>query len=108
MNDDMIKVMVDKQMLKTTMICSSLLLLKMMIANFMIGGARVKAGTRPPEDQKLFPNEGYQSFGGKDDSLPTVAKELEQRCIRIGLNDLENIPISLILNWGCLLTAYNK
>ena len=107
---DIVKIEIDKQALKTTRVCSGILLLKMMIANMMIGGARIKAGTRPPEDKKLFPNEGYQSFTGrgeeeKDDDKK--AKEMEQRCIRIGLNDLENIPIALILNWGSLLTAYN-
>ena len=55
---DLIKISVDKSALKTTMICSTILLFKMMTANMMIGGARIKAGTRPPEDQKLFPKEG--------------------------------------------------
>ena len=55
---DLIKISVDKSALKTTMICSTILLFKMMAANMMIGGARIKAGTRPPEDQKLFPKEG--------------------------------------------------
>ena len=105
---DLVRIAIDRSALKTTMICSSVLLLKMMVANFMIGGARIKAGTRPPEDQKLFPDEGYQSFLGRDEEKENQeAKEMEQRCIRIGLNDLENIPISLIVNWGCLLTCYS-
>ena len=29
-----------------------------------IGGARVKSGGRPPEDAKLFKNEGVQDFEG--------------------------------------------
>ena len=41
---------VNKAALKTTMICSAILLIKCIFSNIAIGGARVKSGGRPPED----------------------------------------------------------
>ena len=106
MTGDILNVQIDRLCLKTTVICSSVLLFKMAIANVMIGGARIKAGTRPPEDEALFPNKGKQSFLGRGDEKENKeAKENEQRLVRIGLNDLENIPIGLILCWGSLLVC---
>eukprot|EP00548_Thalassiothrix_antarctica_P006165 CAMPEP_0194137172 /NCGR_PEP_ID=MMETSP0152-20130528/7108_1 /TAXON_ID=1049557 /ORGANISM="Thalassiothrix antarctica, Strain L6-D1" /LENGTH=99 /DNA_ID=CAMNT_0038834105 /DNA_START=28 /DNA_END=324 /DNA_ORIENTATION=- len=99
----MTNILVDRDALRITMICSTIVGLKMLIGNLMIGMARIKAGTRPPEDKELFPKAGSQGFLGRkdndEDKKKKAAKEMEQRCIRIGLNDLENIPISLILNW---------
>ena len=66
----MVSLSVNKEALKTTMICSSVLLFKCLFSNVAIGGARVKSGGRPPEDQALFKKDGYQNFDGhgRDDS----------------------------------------
>ena len=48
--NNMIQLLVDKDALKTTMICSSILLVKCIASNFGIGGARIRSGGRPPED----------------------------------------------------------
>ena len=58
MSDSQISISVDKQALQATMVCSTVLLLKCISSLCVMGGKRVKAGTRPPEDQSLFPNEG--------------------------------------------------
>ena len=50
MSKDMVAIMLDKSALKTTMICSSILLLKCFISNIAVGRARVRSGGRPPED----------------------------------------------------------
>ena len=36
-----------------------------------MGGKRVKAGSRPPEDQSLFPDEGNQNFVGGRNLIET-------------------------------------
>ena len=41
---------VDPTCLKTTVICSVVLLLKQLFSNLGTGGARIKSGGRPPED----------------------------------------------------------
>ena len=55
---------VNPNCLKTTVICSVVLLLKQLTSNMATGGARIKSGGRPPEDQKLFSKEGNQDFDG--------------------------------------------
>ena len=42
---------IDKLALQVTMICSSVLLIKLLVSNIRIGRARIGAGTRPPEDK---------------------------------------------------------
>ena len=49
--NNLIQILVDKDALKTSMICSSILLVKCIGSNFGIGGARVESGGRPPEDE---------------------------------------------------------
>ena len=50
------------------------------------GGARIKSGGRPPEDQKLFSKEGNQNFDGQGrEETPEQksANETTQRKLRI-------------------------
>ena len=65
--------------------------LKFQITNFRMGNARVKAGSRPPEDF-------YQNKHPTKDDV-----ECADRAARIVQNDLENIPIGLIVAWFCVL-----
>ena len=74
------------------------------------GGARIKSGGRPPEDQKLFSKEGNQNFDGQGrEETPEQksANETTQRKLRIVQNDLENIPIGMLLMYISLLTNYS-
>ena len=65
---------IDKQALHTSMVCSSLLLVKCVITNFFMGLKRVAKGSRPPEDEILFG--GKHSFDGK---LQKYATSKEKR-----------------------------
>ena len=85
---------IDRQTLQVTVVCSSLLLLKCYFTNFIIGGKRAKAGSRPPEDQVIFSNvnQGFptvkvESVEDQDNLMLQEARESEQRWLRIGLND---------------------
>ncbi|KAJ3231947.1 hypothetical protein HDU78_007425 [Chytriomyces hyalinus] len=86
------------------------------------GGARFKAGSRPPEDAKLSLTKTMgaakipQTFGlatsaPADASVDAVKQEKykmnDLRWQRIVMNDLENIPIGLIIAWSSLLSAYS-
>ena len=51
MSETSVTLTVDKQALLTTMACSGVLLVKHILSMCVMGGKRVKAGTRPPEDQ---------------------------------------------------------
>eukprot|EP00300_Choanocystis_sp_HF-7_P036700 c52586_g1_i1.p1 GENE.c52586_g1_i1~~c52586_g1_i1.p1 ORF type:complete len:160 (+),score=36.96 c52586_g1_i1:44-481(+) len=65
-------------------------------ANFQ-GKAKGKAGVRPNEDSKFF---------GQQDITKQATEEVE-RWNRIVMNDLENIPMGLIIIWASTLTAEN-
>merc|ERR1712166_349915 len=95
---------------KTTVICSVILLLKVLFSNMATGGARIKSGGRPPGDEKMFSKEGNQNFDGKDrEDTPEQkhANETTQRKLRIVQNDLENIPIGMLLMYISLLTNHS-
>ena len=109
----MIAVMVNEVVLKHTAIVTGTLLLKFQFTNFLLGGKRIESGARPPEDEKLFGiKAGPQDFDGtskvlafekRDDekSLEKVRKAQleERRSARLVMNDLENIPLGLIVAW---------
>ena len=101
-------IQLDKNAFKVTMICSAALLFKCVYTNTMVGGKRIKSGARPPEDEALFKTAGKQDFTGgskvfKSEAEEKSAKEEENRAVRIAQNDLESIPVGLIMNWGSLL-----
>merc|ERR1712195_33144 len=105
---DVYTLVVNPACLKTTMICSVVLLLKQLFSNMGTGGARVKSGGRPPEDQKLFTKEGNQDFDGHGrESSPeqTLADQNTMRKLRIVQNDLENVPIGMLLMFISLLVS---
>ena len=84
--------------------------MKQLLSNCATGGARVKSGGRPPEDQKLFSKEGEQDFiGASREESPEqkAANEVTQRKLRIVQNDLENIPIGMLLMYISLLVNSN-
>ena len=103
---DSINLKIDKVAMQTTFVCSTVLMLKMVVANMQIAYAKAKTGSRPPEDEKIMAKFGKQNFTGTEKAeVSAEDKEMEQRCIRIGANDLENIPIALILCWASLLVC---
>ena len=108
--------------LQLTALVTLLLFLKLFVSLSIQGGKRFKAGTRPPEDQCLGAITGGIAqgggFAGSDaaatvNSSPSDGPALEEapaeaaaasaRWNRIIANDLENIPIGLVICWASLL-----
>lgn len=107
-----IPISVDSNLLRHTLLVTFLLILKFMCCLLLQGKARILAGSRPPEDQSLFPKAGAQNFDGvgkfKDDDVKgRKRKESESRWLRLIQNDLENLPLGLIVAWSSLLCDPN-
>ncbi|KAI8900572.1 hypothetical protein BC833DRAFT_581388 [Globomyces pollinis-pini] len=83
------------------MLSTTTLFFKFMVTTLIQGGKRFKAGSRPPEDAKLSLARGKpQSYGtATDNDNPKLkkAKLDDIRWVRLVLNDLENIPLGLIV-----------
>ncbi|KAI8620895.1 hypothetical protein BC830DRAFT_1164165 [Chytriomyces sp. MP71] len=102
---------------KATAIATVVTVLKFYLTVFKQGGARFKAGSRPPEDAKLSlaktlgASKVQQTFGitaaTNDDGKLDKAKLIDIRWQRMVLNDLENIPLGLIVAWASLLSPYS-
>jgi glutathione S-transferase len=102
----------DSVLLKQAMAVTLILAVKFFVCIMFQGHARIKSGSRPPEDTKMFPKDGPQSFDGRgkfksDDEKGLKMKENEIRWVRLISNDLENIPLGLIVAWGSLLCKPN-
>jgi glutathione S-transferase len=72
------------------------------------GGKKFKAGTRAPEDSSYAPDKTAQSFTlNKGTTTPKQKSAAldEMRWNQIVMNDLENIPIGLILCWSSELSG---
>ena len=102
---------VDPLAFKLTVWITFLLFVKLFFTLSAQGGARFKAGTRPPEDGGLAPAAGKtQAFvqqvdGEGADSAANKAGLEEMRWTRIVANDLENIPLGLLVAWSSLLAS---
>jgi glutathione S-transferase len=92
---------------RVTAVCSVVLLMKFAVVNFRYGKKRGVAGIRAPEDS-AFHSGVKQDFGvGKLAAADTAgadprrlrAMEDEVRWRRMLMNDLENIPLALIMMW---------
>jgi len=98
------------------LIVTFLFVLKWYVTIAKQGGKRFVSGTRPPEDQqfKHLAKNVQQTYGipsstttttTTDQSKARKAVEEDIRWQRIVLNDIENIPLGLIVAWGSLLSA---
>eukprot|EP00996_Jenningsia_fusiforme_P004817 NODE_5686_length_649_cov_23.811667_g5299_i0.p1 GENE.NODE_5686_length_649_cov_23.811667_g5299_i0~~NODE_5686_length_649_cov_23.811667_g5299_i0.p1 ORF type:complete len:157 (+),score=32.40 NODE_5686_length_649_cov_23.811667_g5299_i0:70-540(+) len=104
----MTTIVVEPRLLQATMIATAFTTLKLLGTFMMQGRVRFLAGARPPEDGKLQPKYGVQSFGAQKGDKVTPEQETEMRWTRIVSNDLENIPLGLIIMWATMLTAKNS
>jgi hypothetical protein len=86
------------QSFQVSSIVTLILWLKVLYSNVMLGGAKMKAGKRAPEDVYQIPQDK-----AKPDSLAEV-----DRTQRIVNNDLENIPYGLITAWTSLFCIYRN
>ncbi|OQR95843.1 hypothetical protein THRCLA_07520 [Thraustotheca clavata] len=84
---------------------TAVLYAKFIFTSTIQGGKRFAAGTRPPED-KIFKQYNktnqLQSFGVEKTGVNAAALEEDIRWQRIVRNDLENIPIGLLVAWGAV------
>ena len=69
---------------------------------------------RRAEDTAMLPKAGKQSFDGvakwegrEEDDAAIKYRSLEARWVRIISNDVENIPIGLMVAWGSLLCHFD-
>ncbi|OQR86661.1 hypothetical protein ACHHYP_10301 [Achlya hypogyna] len=89
---------------KQAWVVSSVVLYAKCLGAAMIqGGKRFAAGSRPPEDKifrKFNPTKQAQSFGVDKTAVSATALEQDIRWERIVRNDLENIPMGLLVAWG--------
>jgi glutathione S-transferase len=99
--------------LRTFTICAAILTIKWYITISIQGSKRFKGGSRPAEDSKLGLSKTLakgvkQSFGQDTGGIDHQAIEDDIRWQRIVLNDLENIPIGLIIGLSSVLAGSNE
>ncbi|TMW68928.1 hypothetical protein Poli38472_001084 [Pythium oligandrum] len=88
--------------------CVVVLYIKFLVATGIQAIKTFDAGARPPEDKDLplakgRPTQNYGLHTGEDDEAMKKAKEVELRWKRIIMNDLESIPLALIVFGAGLL-----
>jgi uncharacterized MAPEG superfamily protein len=80
------------QAVQITILVTAILWVKVLYSNLMLGGAKMKAGKRAPEDT-------YQM--SPDRVKPEALVDVD-RAQRIVNNDAENVPYALIAAWASL------
>ena len=81
---------------RSTALLSLLLWTKVAITNLGLGGAKMIAGARAPEDF-------YQKKTEEASAEALAAKDRSQRIVN---NDLENIPYTMALAWGAMFLIF--
>ncbi|KAG3085426.1 hypothetical protein PI124_g18463 [Phytophthora idaei] len=99
--------------LKAYIVCSFILYLKFAIATGIQATKTFDAGCRPPEDKNLALAQGrreqnYGMFNDVNDAELLKAREIEHRWKRIIQNDLESIPLALLVFLGGVFAGGNK
>lgn len=97
-------------------VCSTLLFIKFSATTIIQGGKAFEAGSRPPEDNALLregqPQQTYcQAIDERDQAQTEVilkARDVDLRWRRIVQNDLESIPIALVIMLGSVLVGGNE
>jgi glutathione S-transferase len=95
---------------KALAIATFVLYLKFLITLSIQGKKRFEGGSRPPEDTALsnLTNEISQSYGQANSNIPEKARMDDIRWQRIVMNDLENIPLGLIVAIVSILVDGNS
>ncbi|CAK4082879.1 unnamed protein product [Aphanomyces euteiches] len=89
---------------------TAVLYAKYLVTLSIQGSKRFAAGTRPPEDKifkSLNPTQATQTFGLQP-AASTAAAEADVRWQRIVRNDLENIPLGLLVAWAAVNSGGNE
>ncbi|CEG44003.1 Membrane-associated, eicosanoid/glutathione metabolism (MAPEG) protein [Plasmopara halstedii] len=82
--------------IKVYVACTSVLYVKFLAATTIQGAKKFVTGGRPPEDTKFSSAKRKQTFGF-DKTSDTESLEAAQRWKSIVMNDLESIPIGLLI-----------
>lgn len=101
---------------KVWAVCTSVLYIKLLAVINVQGMKTFAAGGRPPEDAKLSIAKNFQgvtqNYGlvqaTEEDAKLTQAKLVEQRWRRIVANDIESIPLGLLVFAAGVLTDANE
>jgi glutathione S-transferase len=101
---------------KVWAVCTSVLYIKFLAVIHTQGMKTFAAGGRPPEDAKLSIAKNFkgvtQNYGlaqpDEEDVKLTQAKLVEQRWRRIVANDVESIPLGLLVFAAGVLTDANE
>ncbi len=80
------------QAVQITILVTAILWVKVLYSNLMLGGAKMKAGKRAPEDT-------YQMSADRVKPEALVDVDRAQRIVN---NDAENVPYALIAAWASL------
>ncbi|CAK4067027.1 unnamed protein product [Aphanomyces euteiches] len=96
--------------IRVAAVCTLVLYVKLVAALLAQGGSKFKSGARAPEDvayvnRKQTPEE--QALFIPPEALE-AAKEVENRWNRIVGNDLENIPIGIVVAWVSIAAGGNS
>ncbi|GAB9465942.1 Inorganic phosphate transporter 1-6 [Globisporangium polare] len=98
--------------LKAYVTCAAILYIKFVVATGIQATKTFDAGGRPPEDKNLPLAKGRreQTYGlvvDENDEELKKAREVEMRWRRIVANDLESIPIALLIFAGGVFAGGN-
>lgn len=96
------------ELIQATAILSLLLWTKVVATNLGLGGAKAKAGTRAPEDtyqhQRTSNDDNDNDNDNDDGGVSAAVAAANDRAQRIVNNDLENIPYTMVMAWGALVS----
>jgi len=108
-SSDRIDLSISKSVLKTMFFGTGVLVTKMVVTNFYSMFTTISSGHAPPEDSKLLKMLGgpeEQHHGALKRSIEAHSIQLEAsrlRASRVVMNDLENIPVALVVFWMAAL-----
>ena len=88
------------QQLQVASVVTLILLVKSIFSNLVLGWAKYVVGARAPEDTY---QKNISSDDNEQDEESVSARDFLGRSQRIVNNDLENIPIGLIVVWASAL-----
>ncbi|KAJ3074909.1 hypothetical protein HDU98_009878 [Podochytrium sp. JEL0797] len=87
---------------QVTSVVTLVLFFKMWTTGIFQGNARSAAGTGAPEDEMFAPGVRLNLTSSRP--IVSELKAVEARWERIMLNDMENIPVALVIAWSSLLS----
>merc|ERR1712216_510216 len=97
---------VDATLFRIVLVCTAVIVVKFIATSTIQGGLKTEAGTRAPEDKFGGRKQSFQAPSKVDDPILKSALERADRWNRIVANDVENLPMGLIVLWASMMSAY--